>query len=1770
MKQYTYIPLVIRIISLVILLSINSSISYAQAGITGPTCATIGVPTSYVLYAYSGNCSYYVSNATLSTGGTGGSHSAAGNFTITVTWSGNGSVNIYSSGGNASLSVSTNTPFSAGSISSGQTQTINYGTTPVAINCAASTGGTCSTPNIVYQWQQSPDNINFSNISGATSQNLGFSSGATQTAYYRRFATETTGNHSGFSNVASVVLNPPNPILPVNGGSVSAASQNINFNTVPATLSSTGVSGGTYTYSFQWQSSPDNSNWTNIPVYTTTCSPGSLTATTYYRVGVTSNGVTGYSSSAVVNVYPQLIAGNIASTAINIVSGGNPGGISCGRPTGGNGIYVYQWQSSTDGVNFPTSIAGANSLSYLPGNLSSNIWYRLMVTSNGVSAYSNIARVSVVSSSPDLSFTRGRDILKAGVLDSTAAGALTSVNDVVQTTQYFDGLGRQVQTVAMQQSPQMKDLVTFMQYDDFGREAYKYLPYVASTNDGNYKNTAVADQYNFNAVQFPGEQYYYGQVNFEPSPLNRVLSSMAPGMSWTGSARGAVTQYQVNSIADSVRLWTIAGATGSIPTSTVVFPAGTLYKNATVDEAGHTVVEYKDIEGKLLLKKTQLAASPGTAHAGWLCTYYVYDIMGNLRFVLQPQAVQLINSNWSISSGIASELCFRYEYDQRRRMIIKKVPGAGEQWMVYDAKNRVVMTQDSVLRSQQKWLVSRYDTQNRQDSTGLFTDALYYNNLSYHLNLASNTINYPNTTSNFELLSQKFYDDYSWASGTPAFGLSASSQSKLISNYNVSPDYAVAPTPYLITRGMQTGAMEKVLGTTATYLYSLNFYDDRGRVIQTQRGNYSGSMDTLTTQYGFSGKPLRILLNHQKGGNTLQHHDVLTKMGYDGGQRLKTVWKNIDGAASDQLIDSMQYNELGQLRAKYLGSALDNQVYEYNIRGWLTGINKKYIQGTQRSYFGMELGYDNSTAAVAGASYSPLFDGNIAGTIWKGGGDGINRKYDFSYDNVSRLVAAGFTQNSSGSSWDSATVNYSMNNLKYDANGNILGMNQSGLKINSSGLIDQLTYTYAASSNKLMQVADAANDSLSVLGDFHYKGTKQSTDYGYDGNGSMTHDNNKGIDTIVYNYLSLPQLVHMKGKGNILYTYDAAGNRLTKVVMDSLSKKATTTLYINGLVYQQKDTIVNPTGGVDTLQFVSHEEGRARWAFHRWTNGTTGYKWEYDFFEKDHLGNTREVLTQQRDTAQYLATMEAAYRATENALFYNIGSTSVWSYNVNAASGPNPFGTTVTNPNDSVCRLSGSTPKEGPAIILKVMAGDLYKVGVNTFWKSGQTSSGTTDALSDILSSLANGIVSVAGPGKGSYSSLSNTTSSPLLGGVNSFRSSKNPNPPSNPKAYLNYIALDNQFNYDSSSSGAQAVGGADNMVTLATDTIRIKKNGYLYIYLTNETNGVSVFFDNLSVTHYSGPLLEESHYYPFGLTMAGISDKALKTGYAENKYRYNKGSELQNKEFSDGSGLEMYETSLRELDPQLGRWWQIDSKPTEAESPYAAMGNNPILHNDPLGDSIPWPARINAASNIASSYSAWLGPTAIQGAAARRDYVAAAAQIDNADPNSKTQRTDLKEQARKVTPEPYLSAIETPRPMSGERAKINDPTINNASKTNTEFNEAAATAGVIGKGLTAVALVNSTINIATASDPARQAQREGFSWAGAFAGGTIGANYGKAFGPYGALGVGIIGSAIGGFTGGKLSDNLGKGPSINSDLRNVIKKAGASDNDIEYMLTHD
>jgi RHS repeat-associated protein len=1438
----------------------------------------------------------------------------------------------------------------AGTMVSGSSFTITYNTSPGQITANPSTGGICGSYS--YQWTSSPNNITFTAISGATGQNY-TPGNLTSTIYLQR--TTSCGTETVYTTTVTVTVMPQ-----LTNGSITGNTGPITFNNSPGLLNiGTAVSGGNCsgTYAYQWQMSYDGVNFQNIPSATnSTFTPDGLQVNTYYRRQVVCGTESGFSNILNITINPQIFAGTITPAYLSIATNTSPGLLLTNAALGGScsGSFSYLWQLSTDNIVW-SDITGATSQNYTPGNLSVTSYYRRKVICGSDIVFTNVSTISVgTTANVVLNYVRSRDITKPLVTDPTAAANLTDPNDVKQVTQYIDGLSNIVQTVAQKASPAQKDMVKLNFLDNADREPIKYLPYTSTLSDGNYKNAPLTEQNSFNTAQFPGEQFYFSQTDFEQSVLNRTSTTYPQGSSWVGSNRGVSSQYLLNTIGDSVINWTIGSAQGSTPTILGNYAPGFLFKNITTDEQGIQSVIYSDLDGKTILKKNQLSNTPGSAHVGWTNTYYVYDDLNNLRFVITPRAMEYYLAGASLSS-ITNELCFRYEYDQRKRLSIKKVPGAGEVWMVYDARDRLVMTQDANLRAIGKWLVTEFDTENRSWRTGLLTDA---NNQSYHQNLAYNSINYPNTASNYEILTQSYYDGYSWVSGSGSTlgssldAVNIANSNYFITGYNVYPVYSQAISQNQQTRSLSTGGMVKVLGTTSQFLYSVNFYDDRNRIIQVQSINATGGKDEATSQFDFSGKILRNLDQHQKNGTNSQSHILLTKKNYDPNGRLLTIYKNIDNASVDQLISTNTYNEMGQNQKKQLGNNLDNLAYSYNIRGWLTGINKQFIAGTPGNYFGMELAYDK-TASIAGTtSYTAaLYNGNITGTVWKTAGDGVGRKYDFTYDNLNRLTAANFVQNTAGTVWDNGYINFSVSNLTYDVNGNILSLNQSGFKVGGSAPIDQLTYTYQASSNKLLAVNDFYNDPLSKLGDFHYSGSKLPTDYSYDANGNLILDNNKAISGITYNYLNLPQQVTITSKGTISYTYDAAGTKLYKTTVDNTGSAARTTIttYIGGFVYQSASPLAGGPVGADTLQLILHEEGRIRWAYHKYTNGFSAYGFEYDFFEKDHLGNTRVVLTQQKDTTGYLASGEAAYRATENQIFTNMTTTAV--ARISAPGYPNDV--SVTNPNDTVFKVNGNPGghKMGPSLLLKVMSGDKIDIAVQSFYNSGTTSA-PNSSVTDVLASLATGIVNTAAGGKGSLTDLNNTTTSPIYAALNSFMSN-DPNPTGKPKAYLNWILLDDQLKYVSSypQSGAVVVGSSGVLNTLGYTGLPIIKNGYLYIWVSNETPNWDVFFDNLSVKYYTGPELEESHYYPFGLSMAAISSKALKPKYIQNNYKYN-GKEFQNQEFSDGTGLEEYDFGARMQDPQIGRFLNLDPKADMCRkwSPYTYAADNPLRYIDPDG----------------------------------------------------------------------------------------------------------------------------------------------------------------------------------------------------------------------------
>lgn len=1223
-----------------------------------------------------------------------------------------------------------------------------------------------------------------------------------------------------------------------------------------------------------------------------------------------------------------------------------------------------------------------------------------------------------------------------------------SVPDVKQTTQYFDGLGRGLQTVVKQGSletstSQLRDLVVPVEYNIMGREEYKYLPLVPVTvdgyeADGNFKRNAFSQQASFYSSYLQGqnETFFYSHTVFENDPLGRPKEAYAAGNSWAGSegtsnTHSVAMKYWFNTAADNVKIWDVTNYNGNLgegfgtyslsSSFNGVYPAGSLYKNVTEDENKSQVIEFKDKGGRVILKKVQVDKSAGIAddgtgrgYTGWLSTYYIYDNLGRLRCVIQPEGVKLLEpAGWSFTSTVGLEVldkqCFRYEYDSRGRMIIKRIPGSGNVYMVYDSRDRLTMIQDANLRGTNHWIVSHYDAVNRIVETRKWQNSGTFN--SHLLAALASTSDYPTVSSNYDVLSRAHYDDYN---GIPS-GLSSylsTWNANFLASTNSWP-YVETPQASTSTKGMPTWSQVNVLGSPNVFLNSVVYYDSKGRNIQTQSTNISGGLDVQCTQYSWAGLPiLKIEKQQMVSATNPSEHLVSSKYNYDNLGRLLTISKSVNSTINSVAVSKAEtevakysYDRLGQMKVKQLGKARDmtNGTYtsnpletldfDYNIRGWLLGINRASLATAGQGYgkkFGFELGYDKLTNTGGQSFSSSQFNGNISGMIWKSDGDDVRRKYDFSYDPANRLLKALFIQdNSLIGSWDNTQMNYSVllgdgidPAKAYDNNGNIKGMTQYGWKLGagSSFKADELKYTYELNSNRLKSVTDFVNNPVTRLGDFRTanshpqfstKAQLNSTsldiaflgiqDYSYDNNGNLTQDLNKGIQSITYNYMNLPELITFLPAENapigssrtIQFTYDASGKKLKKVIFEIAglnTDKTTTTTYVGAFEYETK--VTNPFGGpdptdhTDLLQQIGFEEGRIRF---KPAVQTTPASFEMDYFVKDHLGNVRMVLTDEWSKYQYIpASMEDAIFSGEQEIYSNLPSTK-------AAKPSNYPYDPYTPVNDYVAKVQGNGNKMGPAIVLKVMAGDIVDVRVSSWYDlNGQNLSGPSP-ITELANALAN---SIAGKSGGKATSTEITASGVSSNAASGFLGSQSYDP-AKPKAYLNWVLLDEQFNIARSASN-QVMGtgysgfdqvGSDLEFKTHTKNLDIYKSGYIYIYVSNETPNIPVYFDNLQVTHTRGAISSEDHYYPFGLAMAGLKSKAL--GFADpgNKLKYN-GKEEQNNEFGDGVGLDWMDYGARMYDNQIGRWHHIDPhlEYYSNQSPYNYVMNMPLIATDPNG----------------------------------------------------------------------------------------------------------------------------------------------------------------------------------------------------------------------------
>ncbi|MEP5434989.1 MAG: DUF6443 domain-containing protein, partial [Flavobacteriaceae bacterium] len=494
---------------------------------------------------------------------------------------------------------------------------------------------------------------------------------------------------------------------------------------------------------------------------------------------------------------------------------------------------------------------------------------------------------------------------------SASTNFFTPDDGLVQNITYYDGLGRPSQQIGIDQSPNREDIVTHIDYDAYGRTDKEYLPISVSGTLGHFNTdaeSAIIDFYS-NSINYDNTENPYSQKYFEPSPLNRVLKQGAPGAAWelSKNTNGTVKPegedhaiefgYETNSVGE-VRLFRVdlsGGEDNPILETTDDYTKNELYKNITKDEnhtsadgKNHTTEEYTDKQGRVILKRTyaDLSSFGGDTEVEH-DTYYVYDDYGNLTYVLPPKMDASTETLANISANM-NELGYQYIYDQRNRLVEKKIPGKGWEHIVYNKLDQPVMTQDSIQRQTGEWLFTKYDAFGRVAYTGkaaddrnrsaiqtevdgLTTDlwvvqqttdknteysedvTIYYDNTAYP------------TTTLTEVLTINYYDAYvDEPSGAPGSVVVWGSSPQENNATNV--------------KGLATESKIKVLDVSpAQWITTLTYYDKKARPIYTYTENsYLGTVDIVESQLDFVGRPQQLRTVHTKDGTTIVTLDNFT------------------------------------------------------------------------------------------------------------------------------------------------------------------------------------------------------------------------------------------------------------------------------------------------------------------------------------------------------------------------------------------------------------------------------------------------------------------------------------------------------------------------------------------------------------------------------------------------------------------------------------------------------------------------------------------------------------------------------------------------------------------------------------------------------------------------------------------------------------------------------------------------------------------------------
>ncbi len=592
--------------------------------------------------------------------------------------------------------------------------------------------------------------------------------------------------------------------------------------------------------------------------------------------------------------------------------------------------------------------------------------------------------------------------VESGQLLVSGASTLEDVNALPLTQkniniEYLDGLGRMVQRVARAQSPSNFDIVTPIQYDSLGRQSKAFLPFVAENNSGSYVPDAImrgtytqSQQYLFynNSTETQAQDSIpYAVTFFEESPSNRPVVKGSVGESWQPETGAVSIDYNHK---EKIDVWELDENTGLPVTQTT---NNSFNYQTITDEEGRKSVLVTNALGQTLLKRVQATEAE---KGQWADTYYVYDDYGNLRYVLPPMFNNPafgVRPNFP-DSAYLDLWAFQYAYDGRKRMITKKVPGADMVEMVYDQRDRLVLSRDGNQGSMGQWMFTKYDQQNRPVATGIYESSLsrelmqytvtnFYSNLNsseawYETYVGNNSSDmhgydnksFPSVVNDNDYYTITYYDHYDFIEDDTGFDGFTYDSTHITCENTPTGNICFPDSPLEQPLGLVTGT-KVLIPEISTYISLVNYYDDKSRLIQSIATDHLGGISRSSQLLNFPG--WLISSTNTKTMDSISAFKVKRRFEYDHVGRLLRGYHELikDGHSNGEiLLAENHYNKLGELIEKNLH--IKNNVprqsidYRYNIRGWLKSINaaslllevNKNTNDIIPDLFGMEIYYE--------------------------------------------------------------------------------------------------------------------------------------------------------------------------------------------------------------------------------------------------------------------------------------------------------------------------------------------------------------------------------------------------------------------------------------------------------------------------------------------------------------------------------------------------------------------------------------------------------------------------------------------------------------------------------------------------------------------------------------------------------------------------------------------------------------------------------------------